>query len=56
MKRALVLVAALGLTSCGYNRIQTLDEQVNAYQGQIKVQLQRRADLVPNPTRRVRQA
>ncbi|HEY3221993.1 MAG TPA: LemA family protein [Gemmatimonadales bacterium] len=41
----LVLALALG---CGYNTIQTLDEQVNAAESQIKVQLQRRADLVPN--------
>lgn len=40
---ALVLVAG-----CGYNKIQTLDEQVNQSQGQIQAQLQRRADLVPN--------
>ncbi|MSR07144.1 MAG: LemA family protein [Gemmatimonadetes bacterium] len=39
---------ALSLTGCGYNRIQTLDEQVNGYKGQIEVQLQRRGDLVPN--------
>ncbi len=48
MKHALLLLAAISLTSCGYNRIQTLDEQVNAYRSQIQVQLQRRADLVPN--------
>jgi LemA protein len=39
---------ALAVSGCGYNRIQTLDEQVSAYQSQIEVQLQRRADLVPN--------
>jgi len=33
---------------CGYNTIQTSDEQVNAALSQIKVQLQRRADLIPN--------
>src|SRR3977135_2569834 len=44
----LVLVAALGGTGCGYNTIQTYDEQVNAAEAQIKVQLQRRADLIPN--------
>ena len=38
----------LALTSCGYNTIQTYDEQVNAAGSQIKVQLQRRADLIPN--------
>src|SRR5689334_9085366 len=36
------------VTGCGYNTIQTYDEQVNAAGSQIKVQLQRRADLVPN--------
>jgi len=38
----------LGLAGCGYNTIQTYDEQVNAAASQIKVQLQRRADLIPN--------
>jgi len=44
-------VAGAGLalvTGCGYNTIQTYDEQVNAAEAQIKVQLQRRADLIPN--------
>ncbi|MGH7537149.1 MAG: LemA family protein [Gemmatimonadales bacterium] len=40
----LVLIAA----GCGYNTIQTYDEQVSAALSQIKVQLQRRADLIPN--------
>ena len=44
---ATVLVAFAG-AGCGYNTIQTLDEQVNAAEAQIKVQLQRRADLIPN--------
>jgi LemA protein len=49
MKRVLaVTLVAATATGCGYNRIQTLDEQVNGYQAQIEVQLQRRADLVPN--------
>lgn len=42
---ALVLPLAAG---CGYNAIQRYDEQVSAAESQIKVQLQRRADLVPN--------
>lgn len=45
-------VALLGLATmasgCSYNRLQTLDEQINTAQSQIKVQLQRRADLIPN--------
>ena len=39
---------ALAAGGCGYNRIQSLDEQVNKAQGQIAAQLQRRADLIPN--------
>jgi LemA protein len=38
----------LAASGCGYNQIQTLDEQVNKAQGQIAAQLQRRADLIPN--------
>ena len=45
---ALSLVAPLALTGCGYNTIQSLDERAQASQGQIEVQLQRRADLIPN--------
>lgn len=44
---ALVVVAVLA-TGCGYNTIQTKDEAVNAAEAQIKAQLQRRADLIPN--------
>src|SRR5256885_7426415 len=47
LKRSWVLALAV-LAGCGYNTIQTYDEQVNAAESQIKVQLQRRADLVPN--------
>jgi LemA protein len=49
MKRQwLALLLPLALSACGYNTIQTLDEQANAAQGQIEVQLQRRAELIPN--------
>ena len=44
---AAVLTGVLA-AGCGYNTIQTYDEQVNAAASQIKVQLQRRADLIPN--------
>lgn len=47
-RRWVVLSLALLSTGCGYNRIQELDERAQAYQGQIEVQLQRRADLIPN--------
>jgi LemA protein len=43
-----ILLAPLALAGCGYNRIQNLDEQSSAAKQQIEVQLQRRADLVPN--------
>lgn len=48
MKRWLALLLLLPLGACGYNRIQTLDEQAGAAQSQIEVQLQRRADLIGN--------
>jgi LemA protein len=47
-RRWMVLSLALLSTGCGYNRIQELDERAQAFQGQIEVQLQRRADLIPN--------
>lgn len=53
MRYAVPLLAVL-LAGCGYNRIQTLDEQVNGFESQIKVQLQRRADLIPNLVETVR--
>ena len=52
MKRfSSVLVAVALLSGCGYNQIQTLDEQVNSAQANIQAQLQRRADLIPNLVR-----
>ena len=44
----LAVLAALMLSGCGYNTIQRKDEAVNQGASQIKVQLQRRADLIPN--------
>lgn len=46
--RLLALLAPFTLAGCGYNRIQTLDETATSSKQQIEVQLQRRADLVPN--------
>jgi len=49
MKRPWLAIALVAFTSgCGYNRIQTYDETASAAQGQIEVQLQRRADLIGN--------
>jgi len=44
----LPLLLVLVASSCGYNTIQTMDERANAAKQQIEVQLQRRADLIPN--------
>ncbi len=48
MVLALPAVLPLFAGACGYNNIQTMDERAAAAQKQISVQLQRRADLVPN--------
>jgi LemA protein len=45
---ALMLLAAPLMTGCGYNKIQSLTQEVDASQGMIQTQLQRRADLIPN--------
>jgi LemA protein len=44
----LIAFAALALAGCGYNRIQTQDEQVKAAWSEVLNQYKRRADLVPN--------
>lgn len=38
----------LALSGCGYNRFQSLDEQVKSSWSEVLNQYQRRADLVPN--------
>ena len=45
---AVLMPLVLVLSGCGYNRIQELDENAEANKSQIEVQLQRRADLIPN--------
>lgn len=47
-KLALAIMLPLALNGCGYNTIQRYDEQAAQAKQQIDVQLQRRADLVPN--------
>jgi len=44
----LAALATLGLSGCGYNAIQTNDEQVKSAWSEVLNQYQRRADLVPN--------
>jgi len=45
---AAALAAALTLSGCGYNTLQSQDEQVKAGWSEVVNQYQRRADLVPN--------
>jgi LemA protein len=45
---ALVAVAGLFLSGCGYNTIQRTDEQTKAAWSEVLNQYQRRADLIPN--------
>jgi len=45
---AAAALIAWGAAGCGYNRIQQLDEQAAQAKQQIDVQLQRRAELIPN--------
>ena len=45
---ALALAMALGLSGCGYNDFQRLDEKVKAAWSEVVNQYQRRADLIPN--------
>lgn len=42
------LVLPLSMSACGYNDIQSLDEQAAQAKQNIDAQLQRRADLIPN--------
>src|ERR1700761_9208291 len=51
MRKFLTMLAALAtlsLTNCGYNAIQTNDEQVKSAWSEVLNQYQRRADLIPN--------
>jgi LemA protein len=50
MRRAwtIVLLTALFVSGCGYNELQSRDEQVKAGWSEVLNQYQRRADLVPN--------
>ena len=45
---AALLTATLGLGGCGYNTLQSADEQIKAGWAEVLNQYQRRADLVPN--------
>ena len=44
----LAAMLALGVSGCGYNTLQSNDEQIKAGWSEVLNQYQRRADLVPN--------
>ncbi len=44
----LALIAMLTLSGCGYNTLQSTDEQINASWAEVLNQYKRRADLIPN--------
>ena len=46
--RSLILLLVLSLSGCGYNTLQSTDEQIKASWGEVLNQYQRRADLIPN--------
>jgi LemA protein len=48
MSILLLLLSALSLSGCGYNTLQSTDEQIKAGWAEVLNQYQRRADLVPN--------
>lgn len=47
-KRWVILLMLTVLSGCGYNTLQTTDEEIKATWAEVLNQYQRRADLVPN--------
>jgi LemA protein len=45
---AVAVMVSLSLSGCGYNTLQSNDEQIKASWSEVVNQYQRRADLVPN--------
>ena len=45
---SVILLLSLSLSGCGYNTLQSTDEQIKAGWSEVLNQYQRRADLVPN--------
>lgn len=54
LKWVMAAFMALALSGCGYNTLQTTDEDINASWAEVLNQYQRRADLVPNLVNTVR--
>lgn len=51
----MLVFSSASLTGCGYNNLQAQDEQVTAAWSEVVNQYQRRADLVPNLVKVVKQ-
>ncbi len=47
-RSALLAIAVLALSGCGYNKLQQQDEEVKAQWSEVVNQYQRRAELIPN--------
>ena len=45
---SLILTGSMILSGCGYNTLQSTDEQIKASWGEVLNQYKRRADLIPN--------
>jgi LemA protein len=45
---SIIVVVAVMLSGCGYNKIQELDEQAKSSWSEVLNQYKRRADLIPN--------
>jgi LemA protein len=44
----MILMATMSLSSCSYNSMTSMDENIKAKWGQVENDYQRRADLIPN--------
>ena len=44
----IIIVAAMSMSSCSYNSMLNMDENVKSKWGEVQTQYQRRSDLVPN--------
>jgi LemA protein len=52
--KCLLILSMLGLSGCGYNAFQALDEEAKASWSEVLNQYQRRADLIPNLVKTVK--
>ena len=48
LRTLVAIMLIFGFSSCGYNGLVALDEEVQQSWGQVENQYQRRADLIPN--------